>query len=148
MCKDVSLAGSFHHLRWSPSLSEGGYATRIIVVMCFFARTREKAVVVPQLNLWLLLNPRFRTSCALRVRLRQIPASAQNDASLRFGGWCSFRGRRYVGTERPHPPLRGPPSPTGEGNATLRFDIMISDSDPSGTSALEDDSRKGHFVHA
>ena len=24
MCKDVSLAGSFHHLRWSPSLSEGG----------------------------------------------------------------------------------------------------------------------------
>ena len=28
MCKDVSLAGSFHHLRWSPSLPEGGYATR------------------------------------------------------------------------------------------------------------------------
>ena len=53
----------------------------ISVTFFFFARTREKTVVVPQLNLWLLLNPRFRTSCALRVRLRQIPASAQNDAS-------------------------------------------------------------------
>ena len=39
----------------------------------------------------------------------------------------------------------GPPSPTGEGYATLSVHIMISDSDPSGTSALEDDSREGMF---
>ena len=58
MCKDVSLAGSFHHLRWSPSLPEGGnrYA-RNSCFLLFLAYTRKGGFVL-QLSLGLLLNPR------------------------------------------------------------------------------------------
>ena len=92
----------------------------ISVTFFFFARTREKAVVVPQLNLWLLLNPRFRTSCALRVRLRQIPASAQNDATRKARFFMPLSGATLYRNGATSSTASGPPSPTEEGYATRK----------------------------